>query len=60
MIEMPAADRTLKRRPERSRDRPAIALALAGGGPLGAMYEVGAIAALADALPTLDFTRLHS
>ncbi len=40
--------------------RPPIALALAGGGPLGAVYEVGALAALADALPTLDFTRLHS
>jgi NTE family protein len=39
---------------------PPIALALAGGGPLGAVYEVGALAALSDALPTLDFTRLHS
>ncbi|WP_156863674.1 patatin-like phospholipase family protein [Casimicrobium huifangae] len=43
-----------------SSDRPPIALALAGGGPLGAVYEVGALAALHDALPTLDFTRLHS
>ena len=43
-----------------STDRPPIALALAGGGPLGAVYEVGALAALHDALPTLDFTRLHS
>ena len=42
------------------RDTPPIALALAGGGPLGAVYEVGALAALHDALPTLDFTRLHS
>ncbi len=41
-------------------DPPPIGLALAGGGPLGAVYEVGAIAALHDALPTLDFTRLHS
>lgn len=39
---------------------PPIALALAGGGPLGAVYEVGALAALHEALPTLDFTRLHS
>lgn len=39
---------------------PPIALALAGGGPLGAVYEVGALAALHDALPTLDFTRLHA
>ena len=41
-------------------DTPPIALALAGGGPLGAVYEVGAIAALHEALPTLDFTNLHS
>ena len=41
-------------------DTPPIALALAGGGPLGAVYEVGALAALHEALPTLDFTRLHS
>jgi NTE family protein len=41
-------------------ETPPIALALAGGGPLGAMYEVGALAALSEALPTLDFTRLHS
>ncbi|TAG45374.1 MAG: patatin family protein [Betaproteobacteria bacterium] len=39
---------------------PPISLALAGGGPLGAIYEVGALAALSEALPTLDFTRLHS
>ena len=45
---------------QKSSDRPPIALALAGGGPLGAVYEVGALAALHDALPTLDFTRLHS
>jgi NTE family protein len=41
-------------------DTPPISLALAGGGPLGAIYEVGALAALSEALPTLDFTRLHS
>ncbi len=41
-------------------DTPPIALALGGGGPLGAVYEVGALAALAEALPDLDFTRLHS
>jgi NTE family protein len=43
-----------------AQETPPIALALAGGGPLGAMYEVGALAALSEALPTLDFTRLHS
>lgn len=40
--------------------KPPIALVLAGGGPLGAVYEVGAIAALSEALPTLDFAKLHS
>ncbi len=47
-------------KPNAMHDTPPIALALAGGGPLGAVYEVGALAALHDALPTLDFTRLHS
>ena len=37
--------------------RPAkIALALAGGGPVGGIYEVGAMAALAEALEGVDFT----
>jgi NTE family protein len=34
--------------------RPRIALALAGGGPLGAIYELGALCALDDALKGLD------
>lgn len=38
---------------------PRIALALAGGGPLGAIYEVGAMCALEESLLGLDFTRLH-
>jgi NTE family protein len=38
---------------------PRIALALAGGGPLGAIYEIGALCALDEALDGLDFTRLH-
>lgn len=38
---------------------PKIALALAGGGPLGAIYEVGAMCALEESLQGLDFTRLH-
>jgi NTE family protein len=38
---------------------PKIALALAGGGPLGAIYEVGAMCALEESLNGLDFTRLH-
>lgn len=38
---------------------PKIALALAGGGPLGAIYEIGALCALDEALAGVDFTRLH-
>lgn len=37
---------------------PRIGLALAGGGPLGAIYEIGALCALQEALPEPDFTRL--
>lgn len=33
--------------------RPRVALALAGGGPLGAIYEIGALCALDDCLPGL-------
>lgn len=36
-----------------------IALALAGGGPLGAVYEIGALCALEDALEGLSFNHLH-
>lgn len=38
---------------------PRIALALAGGGPLGAIYEIGALCALDEAMHGLSFTRLH-
>ncbi len=38
---------------------PKIALALAGGGPLGAIYEVGAMCALEESLQGLNFNRLH-
>jgi predicted acylesterase/phospholipase RssA len=38
---------------------PKIALALAGGGPLGAIYEIGALCALDEALDGVDFTHLH-
>lgn len=39
--------------------RPKIALALAGGGPLGAVYEIGALCALDEALEGISFNRLH-
>ncbi len=38
--------------------QPRIALALAGGGPLGAIYEIGALCALDEALDGIDFTHL--
>ena len=46
----------MKRRPSGS---PKIALALSGGGPLGAIYEIGALCALSESLNGLDFNRLH-
>jgi NTE family protein len=42
----------------RSRSGPRIGLALAGGGPLGAIYEIGALCALDEALTGLSLTRL--
>lgn len=38
---------------------PRIALALAGGGPLGAIYEIGALCALQESLIGINFTRLQ-
>lgn len=38
---------------------PRIALALAGGGPLGAIYEIGALCALQDSLEGINFTQLQ-
>lgn len=38
---------------------PRIALALSGGGPLGAIYEIGALCALEESLAGIDFTRLQ-
>ncbi|MDT9000303.1 patatin-like phospholipase family protein [Paucibacter sp. APW11] len=45
-------------RPARRKARPArkrIGVALAGGGPLGAIYEIGALCALQEAIDGLDF-----
>jgi predicted acylesterase/phospholipase RssA len=38
---------------------PRIALALAGGGPLGAIYEIGALCALQDTLEGVELTALE-
>lgn len=53
---LPLADRTKKVK-QRSA-APRIALALAGGGPLGAMYEIGALCALDESLHGLSLTKL--
>src|SRR5438046_1200113 len=39
----------------RERHRSRVGLALAGGGPLGGIYEVGALLALTDSLDGIDF-----
>jgi NTE family protein len=60
-------DRSMPRTPSTASKAPAaktpssprIALALAGGGPLGAVYEIGALCALQDSLSGIDFTQLH-
>ena len=41
-----------------AKQRTRIGMALAGGGPVGGIYEVGAMAALAEALVGVDFTDL--
>ena len=41
-----------------TRPAPKIGLALAGGGPLGAIYEIGALCALEEALVGVDFNDL--
>src|SRR6266702_1067583 len=46
--------RARKQEPHRSR----VGLALAGGGPLGGIYEVGALLALTDSLQGIDFNDL--
>ena len=57
---MPAAAATgrARRARKQGRARPRVGLALAGGGPLGGIYEVGALLALADSLDGIDFNDL--
>lgn len=50
-----------RQRPRTSNHRPArIGLAIAGGGPIGGMYELGALRALDEALDGIELTRLDS
>jgi len=48
----------VRRARRRARARPRVGLALAGGGPLGGIYEVGALLALSDSLEGVDFSDL--
>lgn len=43
----------------RTKHTPRIGLALAAGGPMGGVYEIGALRALEEAIEGLDFTALH-
>ncbi len=43
---------------KRGRSRPRVGLALAGGGPLGGIYEVGVLLALTDSFQGIDFNDL--
>lgn len=52
---MPRIARSARQRPP-LRSAPRIGLALAGGGPLGAIYEVGALCALEESIQGLDFS----
>jgi predicted acylesterase/phospholipase RssA len=55
----PPETSTLCHHESQIRRAPKIALALAGGGPLGAIYEIGALCALEESLDGLNFTHLH-
>ena len=62
MLSLHAAPRTAhaktasRKRPRAATGR--IGLAIAGGGPIGAMYELGALRALDEALDGIDLTRM--
>ncbi|MFD0738309.1 patatin-like phospholipase family protein [Lysobacter koreensis] len=47
-----------RQRARKPADAPKIGLAVAGGGPIGGMYELGALRAIDEAFDGLDLTRL--
>lgn len=48
------------KKPRRSNKAPRIALAVAGGGPIGGIFEIGAVRALDDAIEGLELTALDT
>jgi NTE family protein len=54
-VERSATGRSFVMVRARTRRPPRIGLALAGGGPLGAIYEIGVLSALSEALHGFDF-----
>ncbi len=57
MLSLHSAKRPRKRA---TQPLPRIGLAVAGGGPIGSMYELGALRAIDEAFDGLDLTRLDS
>src|SRR5512144_1826968 len=60
MPETRSSGRAPRARTHRRKTSGGVGLALAGGGPLGGIYEVGALLALADSLDGIDFTKLDA
>lgn len=58
VIRFPTRPASTPPKREDSARPPRIALSLAGGGPLGAIYEIGALCALQEVLDGIDFTKL--
>ena len=54
----PRATRPGRTRRAAAETAPRIGLAIAGGGPIGGMYELGALRAFEDAIEGLDLTRM--
>ena len=60
MPETSVSGTATRARTRRRKSSSGVGLALAGGGPLGGIYEVGALLALADSLDGIDFTELDA
>ncbi|HEY5862385.1 MAG TPA: patatin-like phospholipase family protein, partial [Casimicrobiaceae bacterium] len=60
MPETTGSGRARRARARRRESKSGVGLALAGGGPLGGIYEVGALLALADSLDGIDLTKLDA